>query len=123
MLEKKNLVRKIHLLRIIGFLEADFNTALKFFFAKQMMESAEATGLTDEQLGLRKNRTLIDTAMVKLLTFECARAKKSTIGENSYDCNACFNRIKRPQPNIMAQKHNVDENVLLCWDLCIEHIK
>ncbi|KAL7524344.1 hypothetical protein ACHAXR_000536 [Thalassiosira sp. AJA248-18] len=36
MLEKKKGVRKIHILRIIGLLEADFNTALKFFFSVGM---------------------------------------------------------------------------------------
>ena len=36
MLEKKKGVRKIHQLRIIGLLEADFNTALKYFFSKKM---------------------------------------------------------------------------------------
>ena len=41
MLEKKAGVRKIHLLRIIGLLEADFNTALKYFFAKRMMHNAQ----------------------------------------------------------------------------------
>jgi hypothetical protein len=43
MLEKKPGVRMIHLLRIIGLLlEANFfNTALKFLFAKQMMDNAE----------------------------------------------------------------------------------
>jgi len=40
MLEKKPGVRNIHLLRIIGLLEADFNTALKYFFAKKMMTNA-----------------------------------------------------------------------------------
>ena len=86
MLEKKKGVRKIHLLRIIGLLEADFNTALKFFFENQMMIIAEENGLSDEQHGLRKNRTCTDVAMIKLLTFECARTKKNTIGEVSYDC-------------------------------------
>ena len=37
MLEKKPGVRKIHQLRIIGLLEADFNTALKLIFARKMM--------------------------------------------------------------------------------------
>ena len=35
MIEKKKDVRKIHQLRIIGILEADFNTALKILFAKK----------------------------------------------------------------------------------------
>ena len=90
MLEKKKGVRKIYLLWIIGLLEADSNMALKFFFANQMMTIAEENGLSDEQHGLRKNRTCMDVAMIKLLTFECARAKKSTIEEVSYDCKACF---------------------------------
>ena len=72
MLEKKKGVRKIHLLRIIGLLEADFNTALKFFIASQMQAAAEINGISGEQWGSRKNRTSINAAMIKLLTFECA---------------------------------------------------
>ena len=41
MLEKKPGVRKIHKLRIIGLLEADFNTALKLIFAKKMLKELE----------------------------------------------------------------------------------
>ena len=37
MLEKKKGVRNIHLLLIIGLLEADFIMTLKFLFAHQMM--------------------------------------------------------------------------------------
>ena len=47
MLEKKKGVRKSHLLQIIGLLEADFNTALIFSFANQMMIIAEENGLSD----------------------------------------------------------------------------
>ena len=58
MLEKKKGVRKIHLLRIIGLLEADFNTALKFFFANKMIIIAKENGLSDEQHVLRKKTGL-----------------------------------------------------------------
>ena len=104
MLEKKKGGRKIYLLRIIGLLEAEFNTTLIFFFANQMIIIVEENGLSDEQHGLRKNRTCTDAAMIKLLTFECTRAKKSTIGEVSHDCKACFNRIEHLQSNRLVQK-------------------
>ncbi|KAL7517439.1 hypothetical protein ACHAWF_000125, partial [Thalassiosira exigua] len=41
MLEKKKGIRMIHILRIIGLLEADFNTALKYFYSVMMMIRAE----------------------------------------------------------------------------------
>ena len=44
MLEKNKGVRTIHLLWIIGLLEADFNTVLIFFFANQMMIIVEENG-------------------------------------------------------------------------------
>jgi len=49
MIEKKRDVRKIHQLRIIGILEADFKTALKVLFTKKLMYQAEQCGnLHDE---------------------------------------------------------------------------
>ena len=44
MLEKNKGVRTIHLLWIIGLLEADFNTVLNFLFANQMMIIVEGNG-------------------------------------------------------------------------------
>lgn len=43
MLEKKKGERKIHLMRIIGLLEADFNVALKILFTQQVMPNSEKT--------------------------------------------------------------------------------
>ena len=57
MLEKKAGVRKIHLMRIIGLLEADFNTALKIIFARRMMCNGEISGMTNSQWGGRANRS------------------------------------------------------------------
>jgi len=49
MLKKKSGDGQIHQLRIIGLVEADFNTALKIFFAKQIISNSERTSLTEEK--------------------------------------------------------------------------
>ena len=67
MLEKKQGKRKIHRLRTIGLMEADFNTALKLLFAKKMMDNAERSGISGEQWGGRPNRTALDTAVRKIV--------------------------------------------------------
>ena len=65
--------------------------------------------------------------MLKLLTFECARVKKRTIGEESYDCKACFDRVIYSQSNIYAAKQNFSDNVLIARAMCVEwmarHVK
>ena len=123
MLEKKKGVRKIHLLRIIGLLEADFNTALKFFIASQIQAAAEINGISGEQWGSRKNRTSIDAAMIKLLTFECARIKRSTIAEVSYDKKACYDRMRIGQSNILGRKQNVCKHLLRARAICVRKMK
>ena len=99
MLEKKKNVRKIHQLRIIGILEADFNTALKIIFGRELMTRAESVGLNNEQWGSRKNRTSTDAAMRKMMTFEYGRYMKATIGLFPNDQTACFDRM---QPKLVA---------------------
>ena len=121
MIEKKKGVRWIHTLRLIEILEADFNSALKHFFANDLMTAVETNNtLADKQWGVRKNRTSTDAAMLKLLTFERARIKKSTIGEKSYDCKACFERVLYSQSNIYAVKQNFVDNLLIARATCVE---
>jgi hypothetical protein len=122
MLEKKKDVRMIHMLRIIGLLEADFNTALKFF-AKKMMANAEQLGLSDDQWGSRKNRSSIDAAMLKLLMFESARVKKSTIAGIFYDLVANYDRIRPALSNFIAQRCMIDTNILRARALVLERMR
>jgi hypothetical protein len=123
MLEKKAGIRNIHLLRIIGLLEADFNTALKYFFAKRMMSNAERIGLSDEQWGSRKNRSSIDAAMLKLLMFETARVKRATLAGTYYDLCANYDRIFPAIPNLIAQRSRIDKNILRARALVIENMR
>ena len=123
MLEKKPGVRKIHLLRIIGLLEADFNTALKYFFAKRMMTNAEQISISDEQWGSRKNRSSIDAAMLKLLMFETARVKRATLAGTYYDLCANYDRIFKSISNLIAQRSGMDKNILRARALVIENMR
>ena len=70
MLEKKKGIRKITL-RIIGLVEADFNSYLKHKYAGDLMHRAEENEtLSDEQWGLQKNGTSTDAALTRQMTYE-----------------------------------------------------
>ena len=49
MLEKLNGVKKIHLMRIIGLVEADFNCALKILYSDRLMKNPEDAGISADQ--------------------------------------------------------------------------
>jgi len=49
MLERKLGVQIIHLILIIGLVEADFNIAMKIMFAKKLMWQAENLGIAPDQ--------------------------------------------------------------------------
>ncbi|KAL7504879.1 hypothetical protein ACHAXN_002679 [Cyclotella atomus] len=89
MLEKKRGQRKIHTLRIIALVEADWNTALKILFRK-LIRNAAKVGLNDEQWGSGKNRMALDPAMRNLMTFEYGRYTRVTIAMFAADLTACF---------------------------------
>jgi len=112
MLEKKEGVRQIHQLRIIGLVEADFNTALKIFFAKQMVANSERTTLTEEQWGGRPGRTATDAAMRKMLAFEYGRVLYVTIALFANDAVACFDRMVPNISTLLALKYGVQPNVM-----------
>ena len=82
MLEKKAGVRKIHQLRIIGLLKADFNTALKFYFAKHLIAKSEHTELTEEQCGWPPGPNSNQPSTHKALTMPHDSSSSSIINPN-----------------------------------------
>jgi hypothetical protein len=123
MLEKKKGVRRIHMLRIIALLEADFNTALKILFAKRLMDNAESVGLSEEQWGSRRNRMALDPAMKNLMTFEYGRYMRATIAMFAADLTACFDRIYPALSNVVCGKFGMDVNVLRCKGITMEKME
>jgi len=123
MLEKKPGVRNIHMLRIIGLVCPEFNTALSYFIGHLGQKNFEQTLPTDEQHGSRRNRQSIDAAMLKLLTMETARAGMRTIAMTQYDEKNCFDRIFRQNSNIFAQKARISKNILTARTLVKDNMK
>lgn len=113
MLEKKPGVRKIHQLRIIGLVEADFNTALKLFFAKHLVANSEGTDLTEEQCGGRPGRTASNPALRKMLAFEYGCALYVTMALFANDATACFDRMVPAISTIIAMKYGMAPKVML----------
>ena len=114
MLEKKPGVRHIHTLRIIGKVAAEFNTCLKYLIGKRAMNNFENSAPSDDQHGFRPHRSSIDAGFLKLLTFECARMQKCTVGSVQHDMTAHFDRMYPAMTSIYGMKYGVSENIMLC---------
>eukprot|EP00956_Cyclotella_meneghiniana_P003485 scaffold4250_cov47-Cyclotella_meneghiniana.AAC.1 len=123
MLEKKQGNRKIHMLRIIALLEADFNTALKILFSQQLIKNAEKAGLNDEQWGSRKDRMAMDSAMRNLMAFEYGRYMRIVIAMFAADLTACFDRMFPSLSNVSAGKFGMEKNVLLSRGRTIQKMR
>ena len=123
MLEKKFGIRKVHMLRIIGILEADFNTALKILYGKRLMEMAEKAGLHEEQWGSRSNRTSTDPALMFMMTVEYGRYMKATIGLFNADQGSCFDRMYPSLSNALANVHGMDEKANECRAKTLESME
>ena len=123
MLEKKPGVRQLHLLRIIGKVPAEYNTCLKFFIGHQAMHNFESTDTCDFQHGFRPHRSSVDAAMLKLLTFECSRLQRSTVGMIQHDMAAHFDRMYPEMTSIYASRYGVSENILTSIGQTIQQLK
>ncbi|KAL7537591.1 hypothetical protein ACHAWF_005825 [Thalassiosira exigua] len=112
MLEKKPGVCRIHQLRIIGLVEADFNTALKLFIACHLIGNAELTPLSEEQWGERPGRTAVEPAFCKMLAFEYSRVMYVTITLFVNDAAACFDRMVPDITSLIARRHGMCKSVV-----------
>ncbi|KAL7526557.1 LOW QUALITY PROTEIN: hypothetical protein ACHAWF_001818, partial [Thalassiosira exigua] len=112
MLEKKMGIRKIHLMRIIGLLEADFNTALKILIAGRLMCNAEIEQVS--RLANEEARSAIAYAARKLVAWECTRYMKTTLVSFFCDLVGNFDRMLVPISNVMARKKKMATAVCEC---------
>ena len=100
------------MLRIIGLVCPEFNTALSYFIGHKGQQNFENTSPTNEQHGSRRHKQAIDAAMLKLLTMETVCHRRRTIAMTQYDENNCFDWIFRQNSNIFVRKAGIFQNIL-----------
>ncbi|KAL7524976.1 hypothetical protein ACHAWF_006946 [Thalassiosira exigua] len=79
----------------------------------EAMKNFEAGDPSDEQWGFRRDRTAINAALVKLLTYEVSRTAVLTIGDTQCDNSQCFDRIWPEFLNIGLCCMNVQDKLLI----------
>ena len=114
MIEKTKGVKRIHLMRIIGLVEAELNCALKIFYSQRLMSNTEKAGLSSNQWGGRANRNATTCATRKLLICEHSRTTKRSIGMGEADQRDCFDRQTRAMSTVVGRKKNLPVSVCKC---------
>ena len=117
MLKKKAGIKKIHFLRNIRPVEADFNTALKLYFAEQLISKSEKTELTEEQWGSYPGRQATDPALCKILSFEYGRALYVTMAPFANDVTACFDQMLPNISTLDARKYDMEPAIMITRNL------
>jgi hypothetical protein len=114
MFEKDPGSPKLHRLRVIHLLEADYNLVLKIIFARRMVWNAEDhRALGDSQAGSRPGRCAIDVALQKALTYETALTTKTNLATFDNDATGCYDRIITALAMIACRRLGVPESACL----------
>jgi hypothetical protein len=119
MLEKKTGMQKIHMMRIITLIEAEFNSTLKFYYSKNIMPNTEETDLSPDQWGGRKDRSAPACAMRKVITWEYARYTKTVLGSFFGDLQSNFDRMMRELSSYVSRKKGLPKSAAKCRAMTI----
>ena len=94
LLEKDPNDPKLHRLRIIHIIEADYNLATKIHWARRLMSNAErGKALCDANWGSRKGRSAQDVSIVKELHYDITHLSLKDYATMENDAKSCYDRM------------------------------
>jgi len=100
-LEKDLGYPKLHQLRTIHLMEANYNLLLKWYAAKGFFKcSKQYCRLADEQGGSHQGRSAIDMACKKIVIYNILRTTKEEAINVGNDADMCFDRIIKNCQNL-----------------------
>jgi hypothetical protein len=93
MLLKKPGDLRLHRLRIVQLIEADFNQFLRIAFARPLAVQGQDSHWFQPSQYARSERTCLTAVLLKVLTYECMRIMKVYRATMDNDATRRFNRI------------------------------
>lgn len=103
MLEKKEADYRVHRLRTILLMAADFNHNNKRTGRDFMRNAEKHRTIAREQYGSRRNHASIDHCVNKVLTFDLLRQKRQPGGHMATDAVSCYDRIAHSVASLCMQ--------------------
>jgi hypothetical protein len=106
----------VHKLRVIRFLEADFNWINKVFFAKRMIGSAHERNFIPGECFLKKGSNCINAVMTKIFICNISRIHYHDACIAGKDFKDCYDQAAHPIAAISLQSFQVPQpaiNILL----------
>ena len=123
MLEKITGVRHIHLSRITGLVEPDYNYVLKVLYADHLRKNAEETGLSGNQWGGLASKSAPACATHRLMTYESSRIMHKTVTIGSANKSNCFDCLTPLLTDAVNKKKGMDGITYRCDNKVMEGMR
>jgi hypothetical protein len=104
--------RKLHRLRVLHLLEADFNLLIKILLARRFVwhcEDHQAFG--EDQAGSRPGRSAIDVVLQKELTYDLTAQTLSNLAMMENNATSCFDRMMPSLVMVSLRAYGVPEQL------------
>jgi hypothetical protein len=92
LLKKANDIR-LHRLRIVQLVEADFNQFLRIALTRPLAHKGEDLGWIHDSQFARSEQTCLTAVLLKVLTYEYMRINRRNGASMDNDAKGCFDRI------------------------------
>ena len=114
----------MHKLRIVQPFEADYNAALKIYYARRMMDKSEKYNQNSDQIYAgRKGNTVHDCLVNLQLTYELAISTQSVMAIIFNNMAGCYNRLRFNLTNITTQRIGMHKNIAKTHTLTLAGMK
>lgn len=111
LIEKDQGDPKIHRLRVIHLMEADYSLLMGHYFRKVMHTSEDKQLLNPGCYGSRANRSAHDPIILEVLQREYSMVTRTSQIKFSNDATSCFDRILPPLANLISRSYGLPKDI------------
>ena len=111
MLEKQPGIPKIHRLRVIHLMEADYNLILSVKWRALLQHACNKGYVNEHQFGSQPGKEALDAVFIRELEYELTRLTRSNLLHFDNDATSCYDRIPCFLANVVSRKYGMHRKV------------